>query len=124
MRMMPISAVRARAAGHDEGGEHGPQLPDQRKGHRRAEEGLGPEARQGQEHLEPKHHAGEGAGEEHDDQRAKANEVEPLDHPAQLERRDPGRDQRLGEEAPEATQVLDSVEGMSTQGSQEAHGRR
>ena len=60
---------RAGAAGHHERGQHRAQLPDERDGHQRADEGLGADPLQHQHSLEPEHHSGERAGQE-DDRRA------------------------------------------------------
>ena len=85
---MPSSAVSAEPAqARDEHrGEHGAELAQEGDAHRRSHERLGAHALQGQENLEAEGHAREGAGEDDDDERLEADEVDASGESAELER--------------------------------------
>src|SRR5438876_101329 len=60
--------------------------------------------------AEAEHHAGEGAGEDDDQERAIADVVQAVDEGARLERRRDHREQRQPEEAAETTEGLDELD--------------
>ncbi len=86
-------------------------------------EGLGTEPRQDEEDLKPEHHAGEGAGQDHDGERAEADEVDALHQAGELEGRDEDVGNRLDEEATEAAEGLQHLEGSGPELSDQADGQ-
>jgi hypothetical protein len=115
---------RARPARDHEGREDGPQLADDRERHRGPEERLGAEAGEREEDLKPEHHAGEGARQQNDQQRAEADVVDAADQRPQLEGRRDGGHQRLDEEGPEPTHRLDDPDDPPAEALEGAQQRR
>src|SRR5215813_4387614 len=121
---------RAGPPGDHQRGQHRAELADQRERDRRTEKRLRAEARERQIHLQAEHHAGEGASEDDDQERAIADVVHTVDEGARLERRRDHREQGEREEAPETTEHLDEVDrpppdglGASTTGRDEGQQR-
>src|SRR5206468_12923515 len=107
-----------------DGGEHGTELAHEGDAHRRAHEGLGADALQGQEHLEAEGHAREGAGEDDDGERLEADEIDATGEPTELERGYEDEGRGMAEEATEASERLDDVEGEIPQRSDPARRER
>src|SRR5216117_2209841 len=78
---------RAGASGHHERRQDRTELPDERERDGGAEERLGAEAHEREVHLQSEHHPGEPARQQDDQQRAKADVVDPVDEGPELERR-------------------------------------
>src|SRR5207237_5472066 len=75
------------------------------------EERLRAEAREGEEDLQPEDHAGEGAGQENDQQRAEADEVDAVHEGPELQRRRHHRREGRREERTEPPERCGEREG-------------
>src|SRR6266571_9451929 len=98
---------RPGASGHHERRQDRTELPDERERDGGAEERLGAEAHEREVHLQSEHHPGEPARQQDDQQRAKADVVDPVDEGPELERRCQDHHEGPGQERAEAAQRLD-----------------
>src|SRR5262249_35696319 len=106
-----------------QGGQHGPELADKRQGDSGAEKRLGAESHQGQVDLQTEYHPRERAGQEDDQQRVVADEVDPVDERPELERRRGQGDERFREEGSEPTEGIDERDRPATDGVEGAQRR-
>src|SRR4029434_5116051 len=107
-------------AGDEDRGEHGAELAHEGDAHRRSHEGLGAHALQGQEYLEAEGHAREGPGEDDDDERLEADEIDASGEPAELERGYEDEGRGVPEKPAEPSERADDVEGEIPQRSDPA----
>src|SRR5207245_7709386 len=111
------------AAAAQQRGQDGAELADEREGHSRSKECRGAEPDEGQVDLEPEHHPGERAGQEDDQERAVADEVDAVEERPELEGRRNERGERFGEKGAEPPEGLDDCDRPATDGVEGAQRR-